>query len=86
MRGPLRRIAAHPPPVLHGLHGRHWRLDQGRLRGRYLFEDQSSLEAFERAPELDPAYGEVRDLIGNEPVHKKLNEDLAAFRRHQSAR
>ena len=79
MRAGLRQVAARPSPSLHGLHSRHWRIDQGSLKGRYLFEDQSSLDAFARQPELDPAFHQIEDLTGNLPVHTKTNESIVSL-------
>src|SRR6266498_1206693 len=79
MRAHLRQIAACPAPSLRGLHSRHWRIDQGSVRGRYLFEDQSSLDAFARQPELDPAFHQIKDVTGNVPVDSKPNEGIASL-------
>src|SRR6266851_5442877 len=79
MRAVLRQVAARPSPSLHGLHSRHCRVDQGSLKGRYLFEDQSSLDAFARQPELDPAFHQIEDLTGNLPVPTKTNESIVSL-------
>jgi Sulfotransferase family len=52
----LQRIAAAPPPLVPGLRARHWRAERRIVRGRYLFDDRASLDAFARDPAAaDPA-------------------------------
>jgi hypothetical protein len=55
----LRDVAARPVPVVDGLCMRHWGVVGLEVRGRYLFSDKSKLEAFARAPSVDPAYAQV---------------------------
>ena len=67
----LREVAATAPPAVVGLRARHWRIDQGTVRGRYLFDDSKALEAFVSDPGFDPAFGSIgnntADLVLEEP-------------------
>jgi len=51
----VRAAATLPTPMLAGLLARHWRVDGGRLRGRYLFDGPDAARAFAADPVVDPA-------------------------------
>lgn len=56
VRAILQEVAAAPPPDVLGLRARHWRAERRGARGRYVFEDRASLDAFARDPApRDPA-------------------------------
>src|SRR5215475_11328117 len=76
LRPVLREVAACPTPSLVGLRARHWRMEHGMVRGRYLFEDRSSLDAFARHPMCDPAFAHLTSRISDAPVEVGSVEEL----------
>ena len=58
----LRQIAADAPPSLAGLRARHWRREGRTLVGRYLFDDEDTLERFVGDRSSDPAIGAFAEL------------------------
>lgn len=71
----LREVAARAAPGLQGLRSRHWRIDQGAVQGRYLFQDQSTLEAFACDPGSDPAFRWIADQTRDLPPSALRREE-----------
>jgi hypothetical protein len=72
----LREIASRPAPRCSGLQSRYWRIDQGAVQGRYIFDDWTSLEAFLLNPGQDPAFETIsrapEELAPCEPSSESL--------------
>jgi hypothetical protein len=55
---------------------RHWGIDQRKVRGRYLFADQSSLNEFASYPTTDPAVVQIAPYLAESLSSKMLIEEL----------
>lgn len=57
---------------------RHWWVEGLNVRGRYLFTDKSTLDAFVRAPSIDPAFTQVASYASEPLLERVLLEQVAS--------
>ena len=75
LRPVLREVAASPTPVVAGLLMRYWGIDERKIRGRYLFADQSTCTRFAGKPDVDPAFAQISRYVSASSTQRTILDE-----------